>query len=664
MIRSLFSGKKKKSRSNTETAPQPGEAPSIGRPVSPNALATQTAGPRSRTGTDTLGGLPPSIPPTLLLSPDALLLTSQITVHNNSGWYGALSSSATSRPLSRQTSFGGSVAIAVLLLNVPPRTISVTASVVQTIAEAREGATTRLRAEDEAARDADEGGDATKDVTPVHSSTTLLQREVAGWRHVAIPAGFSREPVALVYALPDSMSPSSILLAARLYPRAYSSASLSVHADSLSPKAQRVIIRSVASALFALHAAGLAHGSVCSARVVVDPTRTETLGPPVLVDAGMLPLVRATDAAATPPPPVDGVVSLAGKLYEAARWQAPEQLDDPTEVSAAADMYSFGALVYEVLLGEVPWDAFDVRDAVSRVRDGARLFIPDAVAPLLLRALLQRCFDLDGDARVDSAEAVDLLSREDWDVDPVAEAAAAATAEAAEQAARQVEQVAAPFRCDVCGKRYHYDSDLVQHTALRHPEVAAANEEAATSAAAAASSSSSSSSSSTSTEPELVRQPPSILSLFSRLFDTPPWATLHVLAAPSADTPLTSIEVASNSISIGRSRSANVQLPDRRLSSTHAKVHRTPQRNGAYSVTIEDVSSYGVYVNRKKVGRGEERVLRDGALVTFSAKSLDKGPAFAFTYRDVVPERNVNNAAATGGLGSSSVSTSLRTTRV
>ncbi|KXZ56473.1 hypothetical protein GPECTOR_1g423 [Gonium pectorale] len=113
------------------------------------------------------------------------------------------------------------------------------------------------------------------------------------------------------------------------------------------PAAQRALLgtaREVASALAALHAAGIAHGGLHPASVLLVASSADGRGFSArLADVGSPSLAHA---AAHP--------AAAGPCL---LWLAPEALyDEAGAASPAADVYGFGLLLYVMAAGEMPFE--------------------------------------------------------------------------------------------------------------------------------------------------------------------------------------------------------------------------------------------------------------------------------------------------------------------
>lgn len=139
------------------------------------------------------------------------------------------------------------------------------------------------------------------------------------------------------------------------------------------------IVRQVAEALAALHRAGWLHGQVRPEHVIVSPQ-----GHATLID---LALARrlGTDECAP-----------GSERPESAAYVSPESLSGSMRMSAASDTYCLGLLLYESLVGGLPFDPSDSAGVTEwhrrRAPPDVRARRPEAPAELwqLLRLMLAK----------------------------------------------------------------------------------------------------------------------------------------------------------------------------------------------------------------------------------------------------------------------------------
>lgn len=160
------------------------------------------------------------------------------------------------------------------------------------------------------------------------------------------------------------------------------------------------IARDVADALCAAHAVGVVHRDLKPDNVLIASD-----GRVVLTDFGVARLVEGGDARAT----------RAGMVVGTPAYMAPEQVEG-REVSARADLYALGVMLFEMLSGELPFVA-DTPLGMAAMRLSTPPRDLGAIAPGIpasLLAVVASCLARDPAERPPSAEALSaLLARVD-----------------------------------------------------------------------------------------------------------------------------------------------------------------------------------------------------------------------------------------------------------
>ncbi|MCO5171349.1 MAG: serine/threonine protein kinase [Planctomycetes bacterium] len=151
------------------------------------------------------------------------------------------------------------------------------------------------------------------------------------------------------------------------------------------------LAREVAAALAAAHGAGVVHRDVKPDNVLLDAA-----GRALLTDFGI--------ALALDQERLTRTGQWAGTLH----YMAPEQLSGGERVGPPTDVYAVGALLYELLAGERPFDGDDVHQlavAIStREPPPLRTHRPDV--PAAIAALVHRCLEKEPRARHPDAGAL------------------------------------------------------------------------------------------------------------------------------------------------------------------------------------------------------------------------------------------------------------------
>jgi serine/threonine protein kinase len=169
----------------------------------------------------------------------------------------------------------------------------------------------------------------------------------------------------------------------------------------------RSIVSPMLSALAAAHGAGVVHRDLKPDNVFLSRTRSGEMRPKI-VDFGIGKLSSPTGN--------DLRLTETGQTVGTPLYMAPEQFRAASVVGPAADLYALGVLVYEMLTGELPFQATHVFElvllhATERARDPKTLRpdLPQAVADVVLKLLAKEPTD-----RFESASAANEAWRSAW----------------------------------------------------------------------------------------------------------------------------------------------------------------------------------------------------------------------------------------------------------
>lgn len=158
----------------------------------------------------------------------------------------------------------------------------------------------------------------------------------------------------------------------------------------LAPRTVGAVGRQAAAALAALHAAGYVHGDVKPDNLHVTPGRSATL-----LDLGFAHR-----------PSEDPHLVGPGFVLGTANYIAPELCDQPDGDGPAADVFSLGVTLFELLTGELPYPDGTVEETMVRHRDGRPESLWDwrGTWPLGLAALVDRMLARDPASRPPAAD--------------------------------------------------------------------------------------------------------------------------------------------------------------------------------------------------------------------------------------------------------------------
>ncbi len=157
---------------------------------------------------------------------------------------------------------------------------------------------------------------------------------------------------------------------------------ISSEADTLPVEQALPVFIQVADGLGAAHGMGIIHRDLKPDNIVL--TRTEKGDVVKLLDFGLAKMVGAEDDR----------ITLPGEVFGTPQYMAPEQCMGET-LYCATDVYSFGAVAYEVLTGEPPYMATSLVDYVmmqkNRMPDPPSLKAPRQDVPPELDEVILKC---------------------------------------------------------------------------------------------------------------------------------------------------------------------------------------------------------------------------------------------------------------------------------
>jgi len=170
----------------------------------------------------------------------------------------------------------------------------------------------------------------------------------------------------------------------------------------LPPEVAAAIAVEIASALEHAHGLGVIHRDMKPENVLVEmPTEGQSD-----VEAPLAPRIKITDFGIAKLLDVQGVTS-TGQVLGSPAHMAPEQIEGG-DVSASADVFGLGVLLYEALVGKLPFDGKNPAQVLRRVLDGS--FTPaDRERPTVgagLSRIVARALARDAADRYQSARAM------------------------------------------------------------------------------------------------------------------------------------------------------------------------------------------------------------------------------------------------------------------
>jgi serine/threonine protein kinase len=158
------------------------------------------------------------------------------------------------------------------------------------------------------------------------------------------------------------------------------------------PRRAAEFVAAAARAVAHAHARGILHRDLKPGNILVDRD-----GQPLVTDFGLAKWVQESESLT----PTGAVIGTPG-------YMAPEQLLGGTAVTAAADVYGLGAVLYHLLTGRAPFSGdtpFETMRQVQEKKPEPPMAVNPAV-PAGLERICMRCLEKDPPARYPSAQAV------------------------------------------------------------------------------------------------------------------------------------------------------------------------------------------------------------------------------------------------------------------
>ncbi|MFT6094321.1 MAG: serine/threonine-protein kinase [Pseudohongiellaceae bacterium] len=183
------------------------------------------------------------------------------------------------------------------------------------------------------------------------------------------------------------------------------------------------LILQVGYALEYAHTHGVAHRDVKPENILAGP-----YGEVLLLDWGLAKVWHPDGTAVDeeePEPSVIEDISLTGqgKAQGTAHYMSPEQINLDPAIDFRTDIFSFGAILYEILCGQPPAVGEKMHEVISSVLNDTPE-IPSARCsqrvPAVLEAVAMKCLQKDPSARFQSMDELLMMLQQDWRLDLVA----------------------------------------------------------------------------------------------------------------------------------------------------------------------------------------------------------------------------------------------------
>jgi serine/threonine protein kinase len=155
----------------------------------------------------------------------------------------------------------------------------------------------------------------------------------------------------------------------------------------------------LASAMHHAHKSGIVHRDLKPSNILIDQDRT-----PKITDFGLAKLMLDRDI-----PDEDASLTEAGQIVGTPAYMSPEQATgDTTRIGPAADIFSLGAILYEMLAGQAPFRGASVAQTLANLIERTPTPLRDIRpgVPRQLEAICLKCLEKQPEHRYASAAAL------------------------------------------------------------------------------------------------------------------------------------------------------------------------------------------------------------------------------------------------------------------
>lgn len=184
------------------------------------------------------------------------------------------------------------------------------------------------------------------------------------------------------------------------------------------------VIEQIAHALDYAHAHGVAHRDIKPENILVGP-----YGEVLLLDWGMAKVWRKdgssdeqhvdfpNDKFSSNTSKTNKSMTGHGNLQGTLCYMSPEQIKRDPDISFSTDIYSLGAVLYELLAGQTPFTgvhSYEILDAIENHQAPKPSKISKYPVPRLLENLVLDCLSKDPEKRPKNMQEMIRILEEDW----------------------------------------------------------------------------------------------------------------------------------------------------------------------------------------------------------------------------------------------------------
>jgi serine/threonine-protein kinase len=180
------------------------------------------------------------------------------------------------------------------------------------------------------------------------------------------------------------------------------------------------VVMQVAHALEYAHTHGVVHRDIKPENILVGP-----YGEVLVMDWGLAKVWNEEQVLAPEDDPMDDTpisqivssITMQGKLEGTLCYMSPEQINRDPDINGRSDIFSLGAIMYEMLTGRTPSDGNTADEIIRQTRE-VTPELPSSLTririPQRLEDITMKCLVKDPDQRLQSAAELLRMLQEGW----------------------------------------------------------------------------------------------------------------------------------------------------------------------------------------------------------------------------------------------------------
>jgi len=177
------------------------------------------------------------------------------------------------------------------------------------------------------------------------------------------------------------------------------------------------LVMQVSNCLVYAHSHGVAHRDIKPENILAGP-----YGEVLLLDWGLAKVWHPDgsskeDGESKPAPIEDLTLTGQGAVQGTVHYMSPEQIQKDPSIDHRTDIYSLGAVLYEILCGETPASGEKMHEVLESVQSDTPpepAEVAKVKVPRLLNDIAMKCLAKQPDERFQSMDELVMLLQQDW----------------------------------------------------------------------------------------------------------------------------------------------------------------------------------------------------------------------------------------------------------